>query len=53
MWNNFKHWRTTLVGISAVIGGVILIIDGKIVEGISAISAGVVGIFAKDANAKP
>lgn len=46
----FKNWKTTLFGISALLGGVTSIIKGDFNTGIIAIS-GALGLFhAKDHN---
>ena len=43
-----KNWKTTFAGIAAVISGISLIITGQIVEGVSAIAAGIGLHAAKD-----
>jgi hypothetical protein len=44
------NWKTTLTGISTLIGGVLLVANKNTTEGITAIMAGIGQIFAKDAN---
>lgn len=43
-----KNWKTTFFGISSIISGVALILKGQIVEGITAITAGLGLSAAKD-----
>lgn len=47
-----NNWKTTLAGVGTTIGGVVLIANGRTVEGITAILAGIGQIFAKDSNNK-
>jgi hypothetical protein len=48
--NIFKNWKTTLFGVSALLGGITSILKGDINTGIIAIS-GAFGLFhAKDHN---
>lgn len=45
----FKSWKTTLAGISAILGGIVLIVvEGKVSEGAAAIIAGIGLLFAQD-----
>lgn len=44
----FKNWKTNLFGFSAVISGVVMIVKGNAIEGISAILAGLGLGSAKD-----
>lgn len=46
------NWKTTLAGIGTAIGGAVLIANGKTIEGITAVLAGIGQIFAKDSNNK-
>lgn len=43
-------WKTSLFGISTILGGVVLIVKGSIAEGATAILTGVGLIFSKDHN---
>lgn len=43
-----KNWKTTFFGLASVISGVALILKGQIVEGITAITAGLGLGAAKD-----
>ena len=45
-----KNWKTTFFGIASVISGVALIMKGQMIEGITAISAGLGLGVAKDHN---
>lgn len=47
-----KNWKTTFFGIASVISGVALIIKGQMIEGITAITAGLGLGVAKDNNAE-
>lgn len=43
-----KNWKTTFFGIASVISGLALVLKGQIVEGITAITAGLGLGAAKD-----
>lgn len=43
-------WKTTLFGISAILGGVTMILKGDVATGATAILSGVGLIFSKDYN---
>ncbi len=43
-----KNWKTTFFGLASVISGVALILKGQLVEGITAITAGLGLGAAKD-----
>jgi hypothetical protein len=47
-----KNWKTTLAGISTIIGGIVLIVQGNYAEGVTAIAAGIGLIKAKDNDVK-
>jgi hypothetical protein len=47
-----SNWKTTLAGIGTTIGGAVLIVNGRTVEGITAILAGIGQILAKDGSIK-
>lgn len=40
-----KKWRDQVLGLSMVLGGVVLLLDGKTVEGWTAISGGLAFLF--------
>lgn len=44
------NWKTTLAGIASILGGVNLLVQGQIAEGIPLIVAGIGLLFAKDFN---
>jgi hypothetical protein len=48
MKNIFKNWKTTFFGISAVLSGAALIIQGHLTEGITAVLAGLGLTVSKD-----
>jgi hypothetical protein len=45
-----KNWKTTFFGLVTIAGGVKLFLTGQVYEAITAIAAGITGIFAKDAD---
>jgi hypothetical protein len=45
-----KSWKTTFFGIVTIAGGIKLFMTGQVYEAITAIAAGITGIFAKDEN---
>ena len=47
-----KNWKTTFFGLASVISGVALILKGQLVEGITAITAGLGLGTAKDFDAE-
>ena len=47
-----KNWKTTFFGVASVISGVALILKGQLIEGITAITAGLGLGVAKDHNAE-
>lgn len=44
----FKNWKTTFFGLTSIATGVMMIMKGHVVEGITAISAGLGLTAAKD-----
>jgi len=46
----FKHIKTSLPGIGAIVTGVGLLITGKIAEGVTSVFAGIGLLGAKDYN---
>jgi len=46
-----KNWKTTFFGIASVISGVALILKGNLIEGVTAITAGLGLSAAKDFDA--
>ena len=47
-----KNWKTTFLGIASVISGVALILKGNVIEGVTAITAGLGLGAAKDHDTK-
>lgn len=45
-----KNWKTTFFGIASVISGIAMILKGAVIEGVTAISAGLGLGAAKDAE---
>jgi len=45
-----KNWKTTIAGIASVLSGVALIVTGQLIEGVTAIAAGLGLHAAKDAE---
>lgn len=45
-----KNWKTTFFGIASVISGIALIVKGNVIEGVTAISAGLGLHVAKDSE---
>ena len=45
-----KNWKTTFAGIASVISGISLIVTGQLIEGVTAIVAGLGLHSAKDAD---
>ena len=43
-----KNWKTTFLGLASVISGVALIMKGQLIEGVTAITAGLGLGVAKD-----
>lgn len=50
MKNILRNWKTSLFGISTIISGVALIVKGSVDEGVTAVLAGIAGLFAKDSD---
>lgn len=50
MKNILRNWKTSLFGFSTIITGVALIVKGSVSEGVTAVLAGITGLFAKDAD---
>ena len=50
MFDRLKSWKSTLAGIGSIIGGIVLIIDGKYIEGCGLIGTGIMGILAKESK---
>ena len=43
-----QNWKTTLAGVSGIIAGISLIVNGHVTEGVSSIVVGIGLLFAQD-----
>lgn len=50
MFGFLSHYKTTLAGLSAIIGGVTLLANGQVVEGLTSIVTGIGLLTAADAK---
>jgi hypothetical protein len=44
----FKNFKTTLAGLGSVITGIVMIVKGNVIEGVTAITTGIGLVLAKD-----